>query len=84
MHVWLTVFVMMAVPIVITITSVFLNSYIRSANYAENLRIMGRLRLYIFWGLLVIANIFFVMQLYKSYRTEHTPVTDDIDAIGTE
>lgn len=83
LHVYLTVFVLLIIPLLIILVNVFITSRMNEQSYLRLFGVVNRVRLYLFWILLVAANIFFAANCIKSWRRTDNSFRQDIDAIGS-
>ncbi len=83
LHVYITLFVLLIAPLLVIVIGISVSYRLKTDTYLQIFSVISRLRLYLFWALLVTANVFFVANCIKSWRRSDESFSDDIDSIGT-
>lgn len=84
LHVYITLFVLLGAPLLVIGITILFSYRLKADTYMQTFSVINRLRLYLFWALLVAANVFFAANCIKSWRRPDESLRAEIDSIGTE
>jgi hypothetical protein len=77
LHVWLIFFAMLIIPLFMILFFIVAPNYLGNEDLANSKILLGNIRFYLSWGLIIISHFFFILTLVKFFSTKKEITTTE-------